>query len=272
MNYNETAEYLKGRIATTGKALPETVIVLGSGLGKLADSIGNPLVIPYSEIPHFKASTAVGHKGNLLVGTLGGKSVLAMQGRFHYYEGYTMEEVTYPMRVFALLGIKTVLVSNAAGAVNPDFRVGDLMVISDHINLMPNPLLGPNKENFGPRFPDMTEPYSLRLRNIAHKVASELKINLREGVYVAGTGPTYETRAEYKMYRFIGGDACGMSTVPEVIVARHCGMEVFGMSVITNQSADLGNGTLNDGDDVVRAADQAADQMTLLFSKIILNS
>lgn len=278
MNYNETATYLKRRIEAAGKALPETVIVLGSGLGKLADSIANPLVIPYGEIPHFKVSTAVGHKGNLIIGTLSHSAtqspshpitVMAMQGRFHYYEGYTMEEVTFPIRVFARMGIKTLLVSNAAGAVNPNFRVGDLMVITDHINFMPNPLVGPNKEEFGPRFPDMTDPYSLRLRNIAYTVADELNIRLQEGVYVAGTGPTYETRAEYRMYRILGGDACGMSTVPEVIVARHCGMEVFGMSVITNQSADLGNGTVNDGDDVVRAADQAADKMTKLFADII---
>lgn len=269
MNYIETVEYLKKRIAESGQQMPETVIVLGSGLGKLADSIENPLVLPYSEIPHFKASTAVGHKGNLIVGRLGGKAVMAMQGRFHYYEGYTMEEVTYPMRVFARMGIKRVLVSNAAGAVNPDYRVGDLMVITDHINFMPNPLVGPNKEDFGPRFPDMTEPYSLRLRDIARREAAKMGLTLREGVYVAGTGPTYETRAEYRMYRIIGGDACGMSTVPEVIVARHSGMEVFGMSVITNQSADLGNGTVNDGDDVVRAADQAADHMTKLFMGIL---
>ena len=269
MNYNETAEFLKGCIVECGRQRPETVIVLGSGLGKLAEQIENPLTIPYSEIPHFKVSTAVGHKSNLIVGILGGKSVMAMQGRFHYYEGYTMEEVTYPMRVFALMGVRTVLVSNAAGAVNPDYKVGDLMIITDHINFMPNPLIGPNKEEFGPRFPDMTEPYSLRLRNIALQEATKLGLTLREGVYVAGTGPTYETRAEYHMYRILGGDACGMSTIPEVIVARHCGMEVFGMSVITNQSADLGNGTVNDGGDVVRAADQAADKMTLLFSQII---
>jgi purine-nucleoside phosphorylase len=272
MKYDETADYLKDRILAAGKVLPETVIVLGSGLGKLADSIEKPLVIPYGEIPGFKVSTVVGHKGNLIVGTLGGKNVMAMQGRFHYYEGYTMEEVTFPIRVFAKMGVKTLLVSNAAGAVNPDFRVGDLMVITDHINFMPNPLVGPNKEEFGPRFPDMTEPYSLRLREIAQHEATKLGITLKEGVYVAGTGPTYETRAEYRMYRIIGGDACGMSTVPEVIVARHCGIEVFGMSVITNQSADLGNGVVNDGDDVVRAADQAADRMTLLFTKLILNS
>lgn len=271
MNYDETSKYLKERIAGSGHTVPETVIVLGSGLGKLGDCIGEPLVIPYSAIPHFKSSTAIGHKGNLIIGTLGGKTVMAMQGRFHYYEGYTMEEVTYPMRVFARMGVKQVLVSNAAGAVNPDYKVGDLMVITDHINFMPNPLIGPNKEDFGPRFPDMTEPYSLRLRDIVLREAAKLHLPLREGVYAAGTGPTYETRAEYRMYRTLGADACGMSTVPEVIVARHSGMEVFGMSVITNQSNDLGNGTVNDGDDVVHAADQAADRMTALFSAIIHN-
>lgn len=269
MNYDETANYLKGIIIGSGRTLPETVIVLGSGLGKLGERIENPLIIPYKEIPHFKASTAVGHKGNLIIGTLGSKTVMAMQGRFHYYEGYTMEEVTYPMRVFAKMGVKRVLVSNAAGAVNPDFRVGDLMVITDHINFMPNPLVGPNKEEFGPRFPDMTEVYSRRIRAIAHEEAKRLGLSLREGVYVAGTGPTYETPAEYHMYRIWGADACGMSTVPEVIVARHSGMEVFGMSVITNQSNDLGNGVVNDGDDVVRAADQAADNMTALFTNIV---
>ena len=274
MNYTETAQYLANAIATHGLPQPKVAIVLGSGLGKLAERIENPLVIPYAEIPRFKVSTAVGHKGNLIVGTLGQAqpTVIAMQGRFHYYEGYTMEEVTYPMRVFARMGVKQVLVSNAAGAVNPDYRVGDLMVINDHINFMPNPLVGPNKDDFGPRFPDMTEAYSLRLRTIAHKEAKQLNISLREGVYVAGTGPTYETPAEYRMYRTLGADACGMSTVPEVIVARHSGMEVFGMSVITNQSADLGNGVVNDGDDVVRAADQATDRMTALFTRIIQKS
>ena len=269
MNYNETAQYLADTIARSGRELPTVAIVLGSGLGKLGEKIENPLVIPYRDIPHFKASTAIGHKGNLIVGTLGNKTVMAMQGRFHYYEGYTMEEVTYPMRVFARMGVRQVLVSNAAGAVNPDFRVGDLMVITDHINFMPNPLVGPNKEEFGPRFPDMTECYSRRIGNIAHKEAKHLNLNLREGVYVAGTGPTYETPAEYRMYHILGADACGMSTVPEVIVARHSGMEVFGMSVITNQANDLGNGVVNDGDDVIRAADRAADNMTALFTGII---
>lgn len=269
MNYNETVEYLRDRIEEAGKSMPKVVIVLGSGLGKLADKIENPLVIPYGEIPHFKVSTAVGHKGNLIVGQLSGRTVLAMQGRFHYYEGYTMQEVTYPMRVFARLGIKTALVSNAAGAMNPEYKVGDLMVITDHINFMPNPLIGPNKEDFGPRFPDMTEAYSHRLRQIADREAENLNISLRHGVYVAETGPTYETPAEYRMYCLMGGDAIGMSTVPEVIVARHCGIEVFGMSVITNQANDLGNGTVNDENDVVVQADRAADQMTALFSHII---
>lgn len=269
MNHKETAQYLTRRIGEAGKEMPQAVVVLGSGLGKLGDMIADPLVIPYSDIPNFMTSTAVGHKGNLIVGTLGGRTVMAMQGRFHYYEGYTMQQVTFPMRVFALMGIGTLLVSNAAGAVNPAYRVGDLMVITDHINFMPNPLIGPNKEEFGPRFPDMTDVYSLRLRSIADRCASDLGITLQHGVYVAGTGPTYETPAEYRMYRVLGGDACGMSTVPEVIVARHCDMEIFGMSVITNQANDLKDGTVNDADDVVLQADRAADRMTALFSKII---
>lgn len=267
--YTETAEWLKEKITAAGKVLPETAVVLGSGLGKLADSIEEPLVIPYSEIPGFKVSTAVGHKGNLIVGTLGGKPIMAMQGRFHYYEGYTMEEVTYPMRVFAKMGVKRVLVSNAAGTMNPDFRVGDLMVITDHINLMPNPLIGPNKDEFGPRFPDMSEPYSRRLLSIALETAKNLGMEIREGVYVGVTGPTYETLAEYRAYRIMGGDAVGMSTVPEVIVARHSGMEVFALSVITDQANDLGNGTVNDENEVVLQADKAAERMTRLFMGII---
>ncbi|MBR4506366.1 MAG: purine-nucleoside phosphorylase [Bacteroidales bacterium] len=272
INYTETADFLRRQIINSGRELPQVAVVLGSGLGKLADHIGNPLVIPYGDIPNFPKSTAIGHKGNLIVGTLGGKPVLAMQGRFHYYEGYTMEQVTLPERVFALIGIKILFVSNAAGAVNPDYHVGDLMVITDHINFMPNPLVGPNKDDFGPRFPDMTEAYSRRLRAIADREASALGISLRHGVYVAGTGPTYETPAEYRMYHTIGGDVCGMSTVPEVIVARHSGIEVFGMSVITNQANDLKDGAVNDGDDVVLQADRAADRMTTLFTRIIANS
>lgn len=270
--YIETAEFLRGRIEAAGKTMPEVAIILGSGLGKLADRIATSLVIPYREIPHFKASTAVGHKGNLIIGTLGGKAVLAMQGRFHYYEGYTMQEVTYPIRVFAQMGIRTLLVSNAAGAVNPNYHVGDLMVITDHINFMPNPLVGPNQEEFGPRFPDMTDTYSPRLRKLADQIADSMKLTLQHGVYVAGTGPTYETPAEYRMYRTLGGDACGMSTVPEVIVARHCGMEIFGMSVITNQSNDLKDGVVNDENDVVLQADRAADKMTQLFTQLLTSN
>lgn len=269
MNYNETSDYLKKRIAESGHTSPSIAIVLGSGLGKLGEKIENQLVIPYKEIPHFKASTAVGHKGNLIIGTLGGKSVMAMQGRFHYYEGYTMEDVTYPMRVFAKMNVRQVLVSNAAGAMNPDYHVGDLMALTDHINLMPNPLIGPNKDEFGPRFPDMTETYSHRLLALADNAAAKQGLKLWHGVYVGVTGPTYETPAEYRAYRIMGGDAVGMSTVPEVIVAHHSGMEVFAISVITDQANDLGNGVVNDENDVVLQADRAADKMTLIFTDIV---
>ena len=281
IDYNQTADFLSHEIDLAGKQKPLVAIILGSGLGKLADRIDNPIVLPYSKIPNFPTSTAIGHKGNLIVGTLGGQTVLAMQGRFHYYEGYSMEQVTFPERVFARMGIKTLFVSNAAGACNPGYKVGDLMVIADHINFMPNPLVGPNKEEFGPRFPDMTDVYSPRLRALADRLAGEMDIHLQHGVYVAGTGPTYETPAEYRMYRTLGGDACGMSTVPEVIVARHCGMEIFGMSVITNQSNDLGGVAVdadgndhlvvNDENDVVLQADRAADRMTALFTNLISN-
>ena len=267
--YDETATWLRRRIGEAGLAIPRIAIVLGSGLGKLADQIENPLTIPYSDIPHFRRSTAVGHKGNLIVGSLGGKPVAAMQGRFHYYEGYTMSEVTFPVRVFSRLGIGLLMVSNAAGALNPTYRVGDLMLIADHISFMPNPLIGPNQDEFGPRFPDMTEVYSPRLRLEAQRQADRMGIALHSGVYVAETGPTYETPAEYRMFRALGGDAVGMSTVPEVIVARHCGMEVFGISVITNQSNDLGDGVVNDADDVVLQADRAADRMTALFKALV---
>ncbi len=262
---DDTVDFLRTRISET----PCAAIVLGSGLGKLGDHIGNATTIPYSEIPNFKTSTAAGHKGNLIFGMLAGKPVVAMQGRFHYYEGYTMQEVTFPVRVFARMGIKTLFVSNAAGGVNPDFHVGDLMIITDHINRMPNPLVGPNMEEFGPRFPDMTTVYSRRIRTIAQRQAEVMGIKLKEGVYLASTGPTYETLAEYRYFAIIGADAVGMSTVPEVIVARHSGMEIFGMSVITNEAAMLSDTCLNDGNDVVEAADRAADRMTNLFENII---
>ena len=264
-NIDETVAYLKSRISF----IPDAAIVLGSGLGKLGDRIESPTVIPYKDIPHFKTSTATGHKGNLIFGKLGNKNVVAMQGRFHFYEGYTMQEVTLPIRVFAKLGIKRLFVSNAAGGVNPDLHVGDLMIITDHINRMPNPLVGPNMEEFGTRFPDMTTVYSKAIRTVAHAEARNMGIELKEGVYLASTGPTYETPAEYRYFHIIGADAVGMSTVPEVIVARHSGLEIFGMSVITNEAAALSDTCLNDGNDVVVAADRAADRMTELFTRII---
>lgn len=264
---DETTEYIRQCMGS--HPVPEIGIILGSGLGLLADHIQDQLVIPYGGIPNFKRSTAEGHKGNLILGTLGGKPVVAMQGRFHFYEGYTMQEVTFPVRVMSRLGVKILFVSNAAGAVNPEYRVGDLMVIVDHINLLPNPLIGPNMEEFGPRFPDMTTVYSKRIRQLAVEEAEKMGEGLRMGVYVAGTGPTYETPAEYKFYKAIGGDAAGMSTIPEVIVARHCGMEIFGMSVITNQSNDLSDTCLNSGEDVVKQANLAAEKMTTLFERVI---
>lgn len=263
----EAAEYIKGKI---GDVKPLAGIVLGSGLGKLAELIEDPIIVPYREIPHFPTSTAVGHKGNFISGRLGGKQVVAMQGRFHYYEGYTMEYVTLPIRVMKVLGIDYLFVSNAAGGVNYDFKIGDLMVINDHINLLPNPLIGPNMEEFGTRFPDMTHPYSPKLCEMANEIASEVGFALKKGTYLASTGPTYETPAEYKYFRTIGADAVGMSTIPEVIVARHCSIPVFGVSVITNEAHDdYAPDYVNDGDDVVRAADEAADKMCLLFTKMI---
>ena len=256
--------------AKLGGRKPFAGIVLGSGLGKLAEKIENPTVIPYKEIPGFPVSTAVGHKGNFIAGELGGKFVLAMQGRFHYYEGYTMDLVTLPIRVMKVLGIQYLFVSNAAGGVNYDFKVGDLMVITDHINHLPNPLVGPNLEVFGPRFPDMTRPYDPSLRAKAFQIAEELGIPLKQGVYFAGTGPSYETPAEYKYFRLIGADVVGMSTIPEVIVARHSSIPVFGVSVVTNEAHDdYAEDYVNDADDVVVAADAAADKMTLLFTELI---
>lgn len=261
------AEYVAGKI---GGRKPLAGIVLGSGLGKLADSIADPVVIPYREIPGFPVSTAVGHKGNFIAGTLGGKTVVAMQGRFHYYEGYSMELVTLPIRVMKVLGIEYLFVSNAAGGVNFDFKIGDLMIIRDHINLLPNPLIGKNMDEFGPRFPDMTRPYDPKLIRKMEVIASECNMKLHEGVYLAGTGPTYETPAEYKLYRLMGADAVGMSTIPEVIVARHCGIPVFGMSVITNEAHDdYAEDYVNDGDDVVKEANAAAERMGILFKKLV---
>ena len=263
----EAAAFIKENI---GGKTPEVGIVLGSGLGKLADVIEAEAVIPYAKIPNFAKSTAIGHKGNFIFGKLAGKYVCAMQGRFHYYEGYPMEQVTLPIRVMATLGIKVLLVSNAAGGLNQSFSVGDLMIIRDHINMLPNPLIGKNFDEFGDRFPDMTAAYDLDLIKKAESIAKRAKIPVRKGVYLGNTGPSYETPAEVRYYLSIGADAVGMSTVPEVLVARHCGIPVFGMSVITNISNTENACTkLNDGDDVVRAADAAADRMCKLFTKLI---
>ena len=263
----EAAAFIKENI---GGKTPEVGIVLGSGLGKLADVIEAEAVIPYAKIPNFAKSTAIGHKGNFIFGRLGGKYVCAMQGRFHYYEGYPMEQVTLPIRVMATLGIKVLLVSNAAGGLNQSFSVGDLMIIRDHINMLPNPLIGKNFDEFGDRFPDMTAAYDLNLIKKVESIAKRAKIPVRKGVYLGNTGPSYETPAEVRYYLAIGADAVGMSTVPEVLVARHCGIPVFGMSVITNISNTENACTkLNDGDDVVRAADAAADRMCKLFTKLI---
>ena len=265
--YQIAADYIRQQI---GGATPLAGIVLGSGLGRLADRIEDPIVIPYKSIPGFPVSTAVGHKGNFIIGRLAGREIMAMQGRFHYYEGYPMELVTIGVRTMAMLGIRYLFVSNAAGAANPDFHIGDLVVIRDHISLFPNPLIGPNMDDLGPRFLDMTCAYDLELQQLAENCAARMGIQLQKGVYFGSTGPTYETPAEVRFYRQIGADLLGMSTIPEVIVARHCGMRVFGMSVVTNcANTDNTPLALNDGDDVVRQADAAAERMTTLFSNMI---
>ena len=261
---DETVAYLRSRI----NVIPDAAIVLGSGLGKLGDRIENPTVIPYKEIPNFKTSTATGHKGNLIFGRLGSKNVVAMQGRFHFYEGYTMQEVTFPVRVFARMGIKRLFVSNAAGGVNPDMHVGDLMIITDHINMFPeHPLRGKNFPT-GPRFPDMHETYSKALVEKADQIAQEKGIRVVHGVYVGVQGPTFETPAEYRMYRKLGGDAIGMSTVPEVIVAHHCGIDTFGISVIT----DLGGFDVPvavSHEEVQVAANRAQPLMTEIVKELV---
>ena len=250
---------------------PVVGIVLGSGLGRLADEIEDPLVIPYGRIPGFPISTAIGHKGQFIVGKLAGKMVVAMQGRIHYYEGYGMNLVTLPIRIMKLMGIQYLFVSNAAGGTNLGYHVGDLMIIRDHINLMPNPLIGPNLDEFGPRFPDMTRPYDPKLIQMAEEIAAQQGLTLQKGVYIACSGPCYETPAEYRYFRAIGGDAVGMSTVPEVIVARHSSIPVFGVSVITDVAHDTDDEEyVTDGEAIVQAANAAADKMIILFKEMIL--
>ena len=261
---NEAAAYL-GQFV---KESPLAGIVLGSGLGKLADKIEEPTVIPYKSIPNFAVSTAVGHKGNFIVGKLAGKPVIAMQGRFHYYEGYTMDKVTLPIRVMAKLGIKYLFVSNAAGGVNFSYKMGDLMIIKDHINLLPNPLIGPNMEEFGTRFPDMTRPYDPSLIAAMEQIAAERGIALQKGVYLASSGPSYETPAEYKFFRTIGADAVGMSTACEAVAANHMGMMICGISCIANMGSGITANPLTH-EEVQAAADKSAPDFKRLVTGCI---
>ncbi|MFO7862863.1 MAG: purine-nucleoside phosphorylase [Salinivirgaceae bacterium] len=263
---NAAAAYVQERISDK----PQVGVILGSGLGNFGNRIANAVKIPYAEIPGFPVSTVEGHSGQFIFGDLGGKKVVAMQGRFHYYEGYEMNQVTLPVRVLKQLGVETLFVSNAAGGLNPSFNAGDMMIIHDHINFFPeNALRGKNIDELGPRFPDMSEPYTNELIVAAEKIATEESITLRKGVYVGSSGPTLETAAEYKMFRILGADATGMSTVPEVIVAVHMGMKVFGMSVITNVSepADPEKGTTHD--EVQDVAGTVEPQMTKIFTRLI---
>lgn len=266
---NKAAAFIKERL---GGRQPKVALILGSGLGPIADSVKDPIVIPYKEIPGFPVSTAVGHKGNFLSGTLYGVQVLVMQGRFHYYEGYPMETVTIGVRVFHQLGIEYLFVFNAAGAANPAFKVGDMVMIKDHINMMPNPLIGPNMEEFGPRFPDMTCPYDLELQDLARSSAAKIGVEIHEGVYFGSTGPTYETPAEVRFYRSVGADLLGMSTIPEVIVARHCGIRVFGMSAVTNVCNTSNKPVnFNDGHDVVQQAEKVVINIGRLLGEMLPN-
>ena len=263
----ETASWLKERMTTS----PKTAIVLGTGLGQLASEITDTKEFPYSEIPNFPVSTVEGHSGKLILGKLGGKDILAMQGRFHFYEGYNMKEVTFPIRVMYELGIKTLFVSNASGGMNEKFNIGELMIITDHINMFPeHPLRGKNFPT-GPRFPDMHAAYDPELIELANSIAKEKDIRVMHGVYVGVQGPTFETPAEYRMYKGLGGDAVGMSTVPEVIVANHCGIKVFGISVIT----DLGGFDVPvavSHEEVQEAANKAQPLMTEIMREMIRRS
>ncbi len=261
----ETVDFIKSK---TNGFEPEVGIVLGSGLGGLVNVIDTQYSIPYAEIPNFPVSTVAGHQGKLILGTLSGRKVVAMQGRFHYYEGYSTKEVTFPIRVLKYLGIKLLVLSNASGGINPDFRVSDIMFITDHINLLPNPLIGKNDDRIGTRFPEMSEAYNKNVLAFADKIADELKIQVQHGVYVGDTGPTYETPAEYNYYRIIGGDCVGMSTVPEVIIARHCGLPVFAMSIIT----DLGGKDIAvqvTHEEVINAANVAEPKMTAILKEML---
>ena len=261
----QTVDFLNAKIS----AKPVAGIILGTGLGGLVNEIENQIAIPYNEIPNFPVSTVQGHSGKLIFGKLGGKSVVAMQGRFHFYEGYTMQQITFPVRVMSELGIQNLFLSNASGGVNPNFEIGELMVLTDHINLFPaNPLIGKNEDALGPRFPDMSEPYDRKMIATAAEIAKSNNIKLSFGVYAGLSGPTFETPAEYKYVRIIGADTVGMSTVPEVIVARHMGLPCFAMSIVT----DLGiEGKIVEvtHEEVQIVASKQEPKMTLIFKELI---
>jgi purine-nucleoside phosphorylase len=263
----ETAAWLKERMTTS----PKTAIILGTGLGQLATEITDTYEFPYKEIPNFPVSTVEGHAGKLIFGKLGGKDIMAMEGRFHFYEGYNMKEVTFPERVMYELGIETLFVSNASGGMNPNFKIGDLMIIDDHINFFPeHPLHGPNFPT-GPRFPDMHEAYDHKLIALADEIAKEKNIRVMHGVYMGVQGPTFETPSEYHMYHMLGADAVGMSTVPEVIVARHCGIKVFGISIITDLG-DVETPVEVSHEEVQIAANTAQPLMTEIMREMIKRS
>lgn len=261
----ETVNFLKPYNTSNAKI----AVVLGSGLGNFVQELKVVNEIPYEKIPHFPVSTVQGHSGKLIFGTIAGKPIIAMSGRFHFYEGYQSEDVVFPIRVMKFLGVETLFLSNAAGGVNTDFRIADLMIITDHISFSTkNPLIGKNDERFGPRFPDMSEPYSKELIQKAKNIGQRLNIDLKEGVYFVVTGPTFETHAEYRMIHTLGGDAVGMSTVQEVIVARHMGMRVFAMSVIT----DIGirdDDNIITHEEVLEAAKQAEPKFSAVFRELI---
>ncbi len=261
----ESAAYIRSVTAQQ----PTLCIILGSGLGGLVDVIANKTVIPYGDIPHFPQSTVPGHAGNLVIGCIGSTTVVAMQGRFHYYEGFTMDQVTYPLYVMKLLGVTSLIVTNACGGVNRSFAPGDLMLITDYISFMaPNPLIGHNDERFGPRFPDMTEAYSRRLMAKADELAASLGFSLQRGVYALFSGPCFETAAEIRAFAALGADAVGMSTVPETIVANYLGMEVLGISCITNMATGIAE-KKHSHEAVIRTANEAGEKLCALVEKLV---
>jgi len=260
----ETAEFLR----TNGIERPDAGIILGTGLGGLSTAIKNPVEIDYRDIPNFPVSTVEGHAGKLISGDFGGKKIVAMKGRFHYYEGYSSEQVAMPIRVLKYLGIRNLFLSNAAGGLNPDFQIGDIMIITDHINLMPNPLVGQNDERIGPRFPDMSGSYDRSLINRADEIAKKNGIRVHKGIYLGTTGPTFETPAEYRYFRAIGADSVGMSTVPEVIVARHMGLPCFAVSIITDLGIE-GKIVYTTHESVQREAEKAEARMTIIMTELI---